>query len=52
MANPASRNMENSFYKKLNIDGLLIQNYDTPLDFIEMIKKSSKWVESLKLEGK
>ncbi len=44
MANPANRKIQNSFYKKLNINGLLIQNYDTSLDFVDMIKKSSKWV--------
>ena len=52
MANPSRRKLVNDLYQKLNVDGLLIQNYDSPLDFIQMLKDSVQWVKSSKISAK
>jgi hypothetical protein len=48
MANPSNRQLDNSLYSSMKLDGLLIQNYDSPLDFIQMIKNSVKWTKQVK----
>lgn len=48
MANPSNRQLDNSLYSSMKLDGLLIQNYDSPIDFIQMIKNSVKWVKQVK----
>jgi hypothetical protein len=52
MANPGRKVLDNSLYKKLFIDGLLIQNYDSPLNFHQMLKESVKWVSTVKPNAK
>jgi hypothetical protein len=48
MANPGTRVLDNTLYKKLFVDGLLIQNYDSPLTFHQMLKISVKWYSMAK----
>jgi hypothetical protein len=52
MANTGRKVLDNSLYKKLFIDGLLIQNYDSPLNFLQMLKESVKWVSTVKPNAK
>lgn len=48
MANPSNRKLDGSLYRSLNVDGLLIQNYDSPLDFIQLLSNSVRWVKQVK----
>lgn len=48
IANPSKRQLDTSLYRNIKIEGLLIQNYDTPLDFIQMLKNSVQWVKDTK----
>lgn len=51
MANPSSQqNINTKLYQQLNIDGLLIQNYDSPINFHQMIKNSINWVNQSHLK--
>lgn len=51
VANPSSQQKINvKLYQTLNIDGLLIQNYDSPIDFHLMIKNSIKWINQSKIK--
>ena len=49
MANPSNKKLDLSLYRQLKIDGLLIQNYDTLLDYIQMIKNSIRWIKHAKI---
>lgn len=44
MANPSQRQLETKLYQSLDVDGLLIQNYDSSGDFHGMIRNSIRWV--------
>lgn len=48
MANPSNRKLDNSLYRSLDVDGIMIQNYDSPLDFIQLLKNSVSWVKQAK----
>jgi hypothetical protein len=47
MANPSHKTLSPSLYKSLNIDSLLLQNYDSDLPFIECLKNSISWIEQM-----
>jgi hypothetical protein len=45
MANPGKNKLQLDAYKKLKIDALLIQNYDSNLEPIKMLELSIKWIK-------
>lgn len=51
MANPSRHKVDLKLYKSINVDGLLIQNYDSPIDFIQMIKGSVNWLKQINIQA-
>ena len=51
MANPMNNNLANDMYSILNVDCILIQNYDNN-DYLGMIDASINWAKNVKINSK